>query len=667
MCGISAIIAPDYPEALNYIESMTSIIRHRGPDDEGTAFFSDNKVGPYLAGGKDTPENTYGQHTAYSPRKEITEDFSTLNGTVALSHRRLSIIDLSLTGHQPMCTADKRFWIVYNGEVYNYIELRDELDKLGYSFASKSDTEVILASYVHWGNHCLERLNGMFAFVIYDSKKQCIFAARDRFGIKPLYYWFSPKGFMAIASEIKQFTVLPGWKAKLNGQRAYDFLNWGLTEHSDETLFYGVHQFRGGEFAEFNINNLKEKINLTRWYALNPISYSGSFEEAVDEFYDLFLDSIRLRLRSDVPVGSCLSGGLDSSAIVCSLNQILNNLSDTVKQKTFSARATYKSFDEGFFIKEVVTKTEVKDYHTYPDVKDLFCILDDVIWHQDEPFNTSSIFAQWKVFQLAASNQVKVMLDGQGADELLAGYHVYYSPLLAGYFKKLHLIKLYREIASARKTVGIKPFDAIALMITRFLPYLMIKSIKEIISHKSSDNNWLNTNKLNCFQTNPFYENGYFSTSVNRVSKSQLLTTSLPMLLHWEDRNSMAHSIESRVPFLDYRLVEFLLSLPHDYKISEGITKRILRQSMIGILPESVRTRMDKVGFVTPEEVWLKKEVPGIFRKELKRAVYHSDGILTEDAERRLERIIDSELQFDYVVWRMICFGRWMECFNIAV
>ena len=667
MCGISVIIAPEYPEALNFIQSMTSIIRHRGPDDEGTVIFSQDSSDPYLAGGKDTPETTYGDHTAYSPQRKIDENISTLDGTVALSHRRLSIIDLSLTGHQPMCTPDRRFWIVYNGEIYNYIELRNELENLGYSFSSASDTEVILVAYAHWGDDCLNKLNGMFAFVIYDSHSQTIFAARDRFGIKPLYYWISPKGFIAIASEIKQFTVLPGWKAKLNGQRACDFLKWGLTEHSNDTLFDGVYQFRGGEYAEFNIRDTNDKIFLKRWYDLNVIPYSGSFLKASEEFYDLFLDSIKLRLRSDVPVGSCLSGGLDSSAIVCSLNQILHNISDAVKQKTFSARANYQSFDEGYFIKEVVSKTKVKDYHTYPDVNDLFHILDDIIWHQDEPFNTSSIFAQWKVFQLAATNSVKVMLDGQGADELLAGYHAFYSTLFASYLKSLRLIKLYKELVSAKKTVGIKPFEAISLTIARLLPYFVSSTLKRFISNDADNFNWLNFKKLNCSPKNPYYENGYFSTSVNQLSTSQLLKTSLPMLLHWEDRNSMAHSIESRVPFLDYRLVELLVSFPHEYKISQGITKKVLRQSMIGILPEVVRKRMDKLGFVTPEEVWLKNEAPDIFRKELKRAVRNSGGILNENAEHKLDRMISSNKRFDYRIWRMICFGRWMECFDIGI
>jgi asparagine synthase (glutamine-hydrolysing) len=667
MCGISAIIAPEFPKALKYIHSMNSIIKHRGPDDEGIVFFFSNQKSPTIFGGKDTPQDVYGKHTPYSPQKILECDQNSYCGSIALAHRRLSILDLSSTGHQPMCTTDKQYWIIYNGEIFNYIELRSELEKYGYKFISKSDTEVILTSYAHWGKRCLNKFNGMFAFVIYDSINQKIFAARDRFGIKPLYHWRSPKGFIAIASEIKQFTVLPGWKAKLNGQRAYDFLAWSITEHSKDTLFNNVHQFRGGDFAEFNVDKSKVKFHATNWYELDPIPYSGSFSRACEEFYELFIDSIKLRLRSDVPVGSCLSGGLDSSAIVCSLNQILRDISDTVIQKTFSARAKVKSFDEGNFIGEVVSNTKVKDYHTYPNVKDLFHFLNTIIWQQDEPFNTSSIYAQWKVFHLAALNKVKVMLDGQGADELLAGYRTFFSPLFAGHLKNLRLIKLYREIDSARKTVGLKKLEAFTLMVSRILPYNLFQPMRTLIYDQSTKPIWLNVKALNCSKRNPFDKNNYYSSSIVRLSHSLLLKTRLPMLLHWEDRNSMAHSIEARMPFLDYRLVEFLLGLPNAYKISHGTTKRILRHSMVGILPEKIRTRKDKIGFITPEEIWLKEMVPDVFRKELKRAIISSRGIINNHAEKRLENMISLKTPYNYLVWRMICFGRWMECFNVEI
>lgn len=666
MCGIAAIFSFNESANLGHIEAMTDIIRDRGPDDEGFVFFHDEMTQVTHLGGKDTPADVYQANYTYTPREAFTGVVPNLT-FAAMGHRRLSIIDLSPTGHQPMCTADSRYWIVYNGEVYNHIELRQELEILGYCFHSHCDTEVILNAYRHWGGDCLHRFNGMFAFIIFDRIERKVFVARDRFGVKPLYYWISPSGFLAIASEIKQFTVLADWRAKLNGQRVYDFLNWGIFDHTRETLFAEVLQICGGEYAECGIENLKQGLPVTRWYNLKSQEFQGSYEDAAITFRHLLCDSVRLRLRADVSVGSCLSGGLDSSSIVCIVNDILRAQSLNSLQKTFSACALEKRFDEREFIDEVVKTTGVEAHYTYPSVDDLFDTVDAITWHQDEPFGSTSIYAQWHVFKLAAENGVKVMLDGQGADEQLAGYHVFFTPRLLGLFKSLHWLALWQEIQATKKLHGYGAIASLQSIAYYLIPEMLRQPARRILGKTHTAPDWLDLNRLGATPLNPLQD--VLDVQMNAIanlSYAQLTATNLPMLLHWEDRNSMAHSVESRVPFLDYRLVEFVLGLPDEFKLSKGITKRVLRSGMKDILPERIRLRMDKMGFVTPEEVWV-REHPEQFRTALKSALDVSQGILNLSAMHKLERIIAGEEPFSFLAWRLISFGRWIKIFKVEV
>src|ERR1700733_3084705 len=247
MCGISALFSWKDPTILKFIKPMTDLIRHRGPDDEGyTFFFLKNQNHTCTFGGADSPQELFCSSNIYEPLKCISQASFPLNSRLSFGHRRLSILDLSSFGHQPMSDAEGRFWITYNGEVYNYLELKEELTLLGGQFHSQSDTEVILLAYKQWGADCLHRFNGMFSFLIFDTQTRTLFGARDRFGVKPLYYWDSSEGFTAFASEIKQFTVLPGWNPSVFGQAAYDFLNWGMTNHTKETCFNNVYQLQGG-------------------------------------------------------------------------------------------------------------------------------------------------------------------------------------------------------------------------------------------------------------------------------------------------------------------------------------------------------------------------------------------------------------------------------------
>lgn len=672
MCGIAALVLLDgLPEQLQHIAAMTATLRHRGPDDEGVALFGRKTREESIFGGEDTPPAVYESDLTYAPQYHTPDDLPE-SAVLALGHRRLSIIDPTPAGHQPMCSSDRRYWIVYNGEIYNYQELRRELETCGYRFVSNTDTEVLLAAYAHWGRDCLHRLNGMWAFIIYDTHEQKLFIARDRFGVKPLYYWFSPEGFLAMASEIKAFTVLPGWNPRINGSRVYDYLVSNLLDHTSETLFAGVYQVQGGEAAEFRVDDLKAPLPIYRWYCLDPQQFAGTFDAAVAEFKRLLQDSVRLRLRSDVPGGSCLSGGLDSSSIVCLANDILREEQKESFQKTFSACSDVKQYDEREYIDEVVWARGAEAYYTYPSFEQLLEQLDEIIWHQDEPFKTTSIYAQWLVFELAATSGIKVLLDGQGADEQLCGYQWFFGCRYADHFHNMNWTRLWRDIKAVKSRHGLSEFQSLSMMSYYLLPPSIRQLMKPYAMADQARPTWLDTDLLSACNGSAQRAGRSFSarpgsslTTTQSIALDQMLCVSLPSLLHWEDRNSMAHSVESRVPFLDYRLVEYVMSLPEDYRIHEGVTKRVLREAMKGILPERVRMRMDKMGFYTAEDHWLRHEDPEIFRQLLQGAVQDSKGVLKSEVLDRLDRMLAGEEPTSALVWRWIIFGRWMRIFNV--
>lgn len=642
---------------------MNDTIIHRGPDDEGYAVFSTIEDFPLILGGHSTPQDAYLSSTPYAPKTTMNTEEGHLKGLAALGHRRLSIVDLSAAGHQPMCTADHMVWITYNGEIYNYIEIRNELIALGSLFKTHSDTEVILEAYRHWGINCLERFNGMFAFVLLDRSAKKIYAVRDRFGVKPLYYWISPEGFLAFASEIKQFTVLPGWQAKMNGQQVYAFLNWATTDHTEETMFAGVNQVRGGEYLECSLaGDFKNSLCIHRWYTLKPTLFSGSFEEAASKFLDIMEDSVSLRLRADVDVGSCLSGGLDSSTIVCLANRNLKSQNYLGKQKTFSACSHIKRFDERSFIDTVVEHTSVDSHYTYPCMDKLFDQLPQITWHQDEPFGSTSIYAQWEVFQLANKNGVKVMLDGQGADEQLAGYHGFFGHYFYDLLRSGNLFKFIHEARKASSLHGINPIPQV---IKTLIPFSFLRdAVRKAWRKPHAQINWLDTERLSAIKGDVFSTN---MRSMQDVSMQQLHQSSLPMLLRYEDRDSMAHSVESRTPFLDYRLVEFTTGLPSHFKIQDGMTKSVLRESMKGILPEQIRNRVDKIGFATAEEVWMKQQNPDRFRAAIDKTIALSHGTVRESARSDVEKILQGKAPFSFLIWRLISFGEWIDKFSVKI
>jgi asparagine synthase (glutamine-hydrolysing) len=512
----------------------------------------------------------------------------------------------------------------------------------------------------------------MFAFVLFDRVAQTLFVARDRLGIKPLYYWVSPERTLALASEIKQFSALPGWSPTVNGQRAYDFLAWSILDHTDETLFQGVYQLPPGASLQLDLGSPLAvdpggRLDSTQWYLLAGRPFEGSFADAASVFREKFEDAVRSHLRADVPVGSCLSGGLDSSSIVCMANMILRHESAAETQHVFSSCSRIKRFDEREYVEEVVRQTGVAAHYLYPDLGDLFQQLDQLTWHQDEPFGSTSIFAQWSVFAHARASGVKVMLDGQGADEQLAGYPIFFGANFTKLLRQLHWLEFAREMQASSRLHGYGATWAARYLVNALLPQSLRDIIRALAGRETAAPRWLDVARLGAIPRDPFRMSSEGPLSIHSLSLQQLTGSNLQMLLHWEDRDSMAHSVEARVPFLDHKLVEFVLGLPDDFKISRGVTKRVLREGLRDVLPEAIRNRMSKLGFATPEEHWVKQEQPERFRQAVADAVETCRGILRADALQFADDVIAGRRPFDFSVWRMISFARWIDRFGLRM
>lgn len=670
MCGISGIIS-SVPIKAECLLKMNKIIHYRGPDDEGYVFSNLNGELSVL-GDIDTPKNVFSSDIPYAPQAVLSEVGLDKSFQIGLGHRRLSILDLSVDGHMPMSDNLKRYWITFNGEVYNFIEIKEDLEKRGYEFRSSSDTEVILAAYMEWGAECLNKFVGMFSFAILDRESQEVFLVRDRFGIKPLYYWVSSSGVLYFGSEIKQFTVCDQWESKLNHQRVFDYLFYSLTDHTEETMFNGVYQIKPGHASILDLKNLNlkggGKIAQFKWYNPELSAFTGTFEEAKDKFKALFDSSIKLHLRSDVPVGFTLSGGLDSSAIVCTVDQIKKSLKSPGAMYTFSSVNENPQFSEKSWMDEVTKRVTAKSTYVYPDVETLIETLPKIIYHMDEPYQSQSAFLGYQVYQAAGKEDIKVILTGQGADEYLSGY---------GLFRKLRIHEMVRkfrikEFSFESNKKGLKILPDYFNILAQIVVHNFSLGIKQLLRSNKRDykkiKSLLNGDKLRYKFIHPLENFDQFQHNHITNSKHQLSTNPLPRYLRWEDRNSMAHSIEARVPFLDHRLVEFCHSLPLDYLDGKDKTKMILTESMEGILPKIIQERKDKKGFITPEEDWVKSKNPGDFRKLLEKSIAYSEGIINKKAALNYyDGLVKGEVPFDFTYWRLILLGFWMNRFNVKL
>lgn len=604
MCGIAGIINfNNKPVKEENIRLMMQKMKHRGPDDEGVF----------------------------------------INNNVGLGFVRLSILDLSSAGHQPMFSHDERYVIIYNGEVYNYIEIRDELKSI-YKFRTRTDTEVILAAYQEWGEKCLDRFNGMFSFVIYDTIKKEIFGARDRYGIKPFYYYIDKEKFI-FASEIK--SILPFVKREANDKIIHDYLLYNRTDHTEETFFKDIKKLQHGSRFKINHNN----INIHKWYNLLDKVTQNKFLSPV-QYRELFKDSLKLRLRADVPVGVSLSGGIDSSSIVASLINDFN-LYDL---NTFSAiYGKDEPTDESDFIDEF--KKIIKNMHyTTPNADTFFNDFEGFIEAHNEPVPDTGPYIQFKVMELA-SKYVTVTLDGQGADEQLAGYHYFFGSYYIELIKQIKLVKFIGEniqyLRKHKSTNALKYFTYYLLpaqfqnkISSKIFPSIHQDFIKSNTESHSINNMLLNPKNLT-------------------DSLIQHFEYKLEHLLRWEDLNAMHFSIESRVPFLDYRLVEATLSTPSYQKINDGETKHILREALKDILPNKITKRKDKKGFSNPRDKWFRTEkfknyiVELINSDSFKNRGYFDSIIANVQYKKHLKGKVDISKE----IWKWINLEIWFRKF----
>jgi asparagine synthase (glutamine-hydrolysing) len=571
MCGIAGIVALDGldPQRLVF---MTDMVSYRGPNGFGFAY-----AGP---GKQETPEIVHNKRRGPLLERPI----------VGLGNRRLSILDRSPLGDMPMTTGDGAYVITFNGEIYNYREIRQELESAGHRFRTKTDTEVILHSYQQWGKDCLERFNGMWSFALWDRDAQQLFCARDRFGVKPFYYAAFDREFI-YGSEIKQVLQASRKPRIANPNAVFNFLENSLIDYSAETFFEGVFQLPGGHFLLLEVGDALS-LKIKRYWDLRiEPAPPGDNPYVIEEFRARFENAVRLRLRSDVPVGACLSGGLDSSAVVCETKRVAPGLDF----HSFSACFEDAALDERRFISAVLSATHSSGHWTFPRADSFWQTIERMLYHQDEPVGSPNVFAQWCVMAEANRHGIPVILGGQGGDETLCGYQKY------RYFYLWHLLRshdprFFREsILWARN--GTRSYWSLAEA-SRYFPSTVRRSFSLLKRIGNPD----------FYAAAPSARPPLGAAeSVAERQKADLQYASLPALLHYEDRNSMAHSVESRLPFLDYQLAEFAVNCPPSLKLHDGWSKWILRQALEGTLPDSVRLRKTKLGFDTPQAAWIRQ------------------------------------------------------------
>ena len=597
MCGIAGLLSTTSALEAKLIAQMTSSLRHRGPDDEG-----------YLA--VDTSAPTLPVYSLIGPDSAIHAGASIQDYgrqfSLYLGHRRLSILDLSSLGHQPMSYGDD-LWIIFNGEIYNYVELRNELKSQGFEFKTGTDTEVILAAYVHWGENCVRHFNGDWAFCIFDRKTQRLFLSRDRYGIKPLYF-FQKNGVFAFASEIKSLLTLPFIEGKLNLAKAFEYYVLRCRDHTEQTLFEDIFQLAPGLNCVIDIQT--GKTSLTRYYSVQFSPNVGRYDHKkalsyADDVRDLLFDAIRLRLRADVPIGTCLSGGLDSSAIVAIAAKLLGIKHSGSALHTFTASFPGKREDERSFAELVVKHSNLTPHYVFPSAQGYKKTITSLLHHQDEPFGSPAVYSQWEVLR-KASQKVKVVLDGQGGDEIFGGYlhnkaSFFANLLMTGkvtdFASELWFTMLHSgSISQILQTFKPLPFF---LLNSKFKNHLYSRLYGKQFAEFRADFGRTPESGLE-------YIEKLFNHRSNELLWTYMTSSSLPHLLKAEDRNSMAFSIEARVPFTDYRLVDYVFGLPVTYKFHHGWTKWLLRLAVKDLLPPAVTWRKDKLGFATP--TWLTRE-----------------------------------------------------------
>lgn len=640
MCGIAGAVFQNLTDInVQFVTTILNSMHHRGPDGKGWfAFDGTNRLSGIQ------PQNI-------------------AQTKLILFHTRLSIIDLSADGHQPMISSNGRYVLTYNGEIYNYLELKGELASLGYIFKTKTDSEVLLAAYSHWDVAAFTKFEGMFAFGIFDTLLNKLILVRDFFGIKPLYYCVT-QGNLYFASEIKTLLQFPGVNKQVNPQNVYEYLRFGLTDHNEQTMLKDIHQLPPAHYIEIDLQNLVQSMQIKQyWQINNGNTQQLSLEEAASQLKQIFSDNIIKHLRSDVTVGTALSGGIDSSAIVSTIKHSQPELS----VNTFSYIAQDPNISEEQWIDLVAKHTNVKSYKIKPTAAELFQDLDKLILAQDEPFGSTSIYAQYRVFQLAKDTGVKVLLDGQGADEIFGGYYPYLSAQAVSLFRQYKWFDLIKFIQAAKHLPSMNGrqllFGAMDYVLTLPLQKLARKFINKEFTPAWLNMTWFIENQV----TIPLLRKAKGKQVLIQELHRSIQGRGLGQLLRYEDRNSMAFSIESRVPFLTPKLVNFALSLPEHYIIDlQATTKAVFRQAMQGILPEALLQRKDKVGFQTPEKAWL-TSMNEYIMDVLSVSQQDIAWLNIENAKKDWHAIVKGNKPFTSNVWRWINLIRWTQLHQIKI
>jgi len=617
MCGINGLILKENLSRRKKLgfeskfKLMTKSLNHRGPDDNGS--FKE--------------KNFY------------------------LGHNRLSIIDLTKAGHQPMSDSSSDIWIVFNGEIYNYIEIREELKKKGYSFKSGSDTEVIIYAYKEWGYDCLKKLNGMFAFCIYDKNKNNFFIARDRLGIKPLFYYIC-NDFFAFGSEIKSLLAL-GIKRKPNEGIIYDYLSKGIYDHSSETFFENVFQLEQAHYMiiDANLKPIKKKY----WDLVEETKKHKNINPE-KELLRLLKDSISLRLRSDVPLGLNLSGGLDSNTLAVFLSEQLRKKGGELR--TFTMCFNNKKYDERAQVKEVVDLLKCKNVFTFFSPQDFNKFIQKSVYFQDQPFGGIQTIAYLKNSDYIRNKEnVIVLLEGQGGDELFGGYKKYLASNLRDLYKKKNFLKFFIELLAYKKINNLKLNEA----------FKKVFSKEEGIhtdDTKAVRIECLNQDFLKKFKNRA---NGFeypFDSELLNEQYLDLKYLKLPRVLRFNDHMTMAKAVELRVPYLDYRIVELAFSIPSRKKIKHGMGKMILRGLTKNLLTDKIRLR-NKVSVVTPQIDWLKNELRSFVEEIINSSSFKKRNYF--DAKRVKQAYSDycseERPKNSFFIWQWIMLELWFRTY----
>ena len=610
MCGIAVVIGLNGRSVeRTAVERMAKSLFHRGPDDGG--FY--------------------------------------VEGAVGMGFRRLSILDLSEAGHQPMISQDGQYVLVFNGEIFNYVELREDLRQLGYQFRSSGDSEVLLAAYREWGRECLSRLNGMWAFVIYDRRNRRIFGSRDRFGVKPLYYSRSPE-VIQFASEIKALRASGYHRPEINWRTASKFLLEGRLDSQGETFYEGIEQIPPGSGFEVELDGTWHEWS---FWSLDTLP-KNAVSDPAENFADLFEDSVRIRMRSDVPVGVCLSGGLDSTAIICAAARHRDESGGAQPESLQAFCYMAKEFDESKYIADTLTQTHAQLRQLETSPAELWNDLHKVLWFQDEPVHTMTAVVGYQLMRLASSSGIRVVLNGQGADETIGGYSSYFQDYWVSLLQQGRVGAAWQSVTAYTNAHGGNARVRMMEAASRCLSWELYRL--------GAYRRWAQTRRQARLRQNPWFSadlTQHFinedvppsSAALSSSLKQSVISAPLPLYLRIEDRNSMAHSVEARLPFLDYRLVSFVHGLPDNWKVRGPWNKYVLREGMRGRIPESVRSRVDKMGFPTASKKWFAHDLYEPLRDILgsravrERGIYHVGALIADlDRHRRGEVDLSNRL-----------------------